>query len=176
MVASFSENKDYTTFVDVAQKILSNRKDITFVTIGDGEYFEHIKNRIKPEFQANFKLPGKQKRVLDIVNIFDIGILTTNTRVHGEGIPNVVMEYMALKKPVIATDCGGNRELIEDNQTGFLINAEEPDQLEEKILLLLENQELFEQFGQNGYEKLKNEFNLEVMGENFLQLYCKLIS
>jgi glycosyltransferase involved in cell wall biosynthesis len=45
------------------------------------------------------------KRVLNIVNIFDIGILTTNTR-DGEGISNSIMEYMALKKPVIVTDVG----------------------------------------------------------------------
>jgi len=36
------------------------------------------------------------------------------------------MEYMALKKPVITTDCGGNRELVENNHTGFLMNPENP--------------------------------------------------
>ena len=59
-------------------------------------------------------MPGKQKRVLNIVNIFDIGILATQQEIHGEGISNAVMEYMALQKPIIVTDCGGNRELVEE--------------------------------------------------------------
>jgi glycosyltransferase involved in cell wall biosynthesis len=50
MVATFSENKDYQTFVDAAQFVLEKRKDVTFMAIGDGEYLETIKKRIKPEF------------------------------------------------------------------------------------------------------------------------------
>jgi len=171
MVATFSENKDYKTFIDAAQLVLEKRKDVTFMAIGDGDYFEAIKKRIKPEFLDNFRFPGKQKRVLNIVNTFDIGVLTTFT----EGISNSIMEYMALKKPVITTDCGGNRELVEDERTGFLVKPESPLQIADKILLLMKNKVLAEKLGQNGYEKLKNEFNLENMGKNFLQLYNRLL-
>ncbi|MBF0234977.1 MAG: glycosyltransferase family 4 protein, partial [Desulfamplus sp.] len=117
MVASFSNKKDHKTFVDAAHRVLEKRKDITFILIGDGDFFDEIKNRIRPEFQDNFRMPGTQKRIMNIVNIFDIGVLATYT----EGISNAVMEYMALKKPVIVTDCGGNKELVEDHHTGFLV-------------------------------------------------------
>ena len=171
MVGTFSENKDYPTFVDAAQMLLEQRKDITFMAIGDGDYFEALKKRIKPEFKDFFRFPGKQKRVLNIVNIFDFGVLTTNTRVHGEGIPNVVMEYMALKKAVIVTDCGGNRELVEDKRTGFLVEPLKPLQLQDKISLLLDKEGLAERFGLNGYQKLKKEFSLSRMGEELTKLY-----
>jgi len=174
MVASFSEKKDYSTFVKAAHMVLEKRDDVTFIAVGDGQYFEDIKKQIKPEFKDRIRLIGKQQRVLNIVNLFDIGVLATNTQVHGEGIPNVVMEYMALKKPVIATDCGGNRELIEDNCTGFLVNAANPEQIKEKIVLLLDNRKMAEELGLNGYKKLKNEFSLEVMGREFLALYREL--
>ena len=98
MVASFSERKDHITFIAAAKKLMKKRNDITFITIGDGINFKAAKKLIYPEFQDNFKMVGKQNRVLNIVNLFDIGILTTNTPVHCEGIPNAVMEYMALKK------------------------------------------------------------------------------
>ena len=171
MVANFSENKDYQTFVGAAQMLLQKRKDITFVAVGDGIYFDSVKSCVKPEFNHYFRFAGQQKRVLNIINIFDIGILTTNTRVHGEGIPNVVMEYMALKKPVIVTDCGGNSELVDDKHSGFLVDPLNPVQLKENISLLLENEDLSIQFGQNGYDKLKREFDLNLMGEFFLKLY-----
>lgn len=176
MVATFSDKKDYKTFVDAAQMVLEQRKDVTFVAIGDGEYFDQIKKQIRPEVKSYFKMPGTQKRVLNIANIFDIGILATNIRTHGEGIPNAVMEYMALKKPVIVTDCGGNRELVEDNHTGFLVETENPAQMAEKISLLLDNKALAAELGQNGYEKLTNEFSLDVMGNSFLKLYRKLVA
>jgi glycosyltransferase involved in cell wall biosynthesis len=174
MVASFSNKKDYKTFVDAAHIVLDKRKDITFMAIGGGDNFAEIKNRIKPEFQEHFKMPGTQKRILNIVNIFDIGILATNTRVHGEGIPNVVMECMALKKPVIVTDCGGNKELVENNITGFLVDPENPKQIAQKISLLLDNDILALELGQTGYKKLKKEFSLDVMGNEFLKLYRRI--
>lgn len=170
MVASFSEKKDYKTFIDAGQMVLEKRNDVTFAAIGDGVYLDTIQNYIKPELEDNFRLPGKQNRVLNVVNIFNICILSTYT----EGISNAIMEYMALKKPAIVTDCGGNRELVENNHTGFLVEAENPSQIAEKILLLLENKDLAENMGQNGYEKLKNEFSLEVMGKAFLRLYQQL--
>jgi len=170
MVATFSDKKDYATFVNAAHLILEKRDDVTFIAIGDGEYFEDIKKQIKPEFKNSIKMPGKQKRVLNIVNLFDIGMLTTYT----EGISNVVMEYMALKKPVITTDCGGSRELVENNHTGFLVEPENPLEIEEKISLLLNNKKLSEEFGRNGFEKLKKEFSLKVMGREFLKLYREM--
>ena len=50
---------------------------------------------------------GKIANVENIINIFDIGILITNSKVHGEGVSNSIIEYMALGKPVIATRGGG---------------------------------------------------------------------
>ncbi len=174
MVATFSDKKDYKTFVNAAQMILEQRQDVTFMAIGDGEYFDQMKNQIRPEFKNYFRLPGTQKRVLNIANIFDIGILTTNIQTHGEGIPNAVMEYMALQKPVIVTACGGNRELVDDHHTGFLVEAENPARMAEKISFLLNNKSIAAEFGQNGYKKLKKEFSLDVMGNSFLKLYTKL--
>jgi glycosyltransferase involved in cell wall biosynthesis len=167
MVASFSDKKDYDTFIKSAYLVLEKRTDVTFVAVGDGDNFEKIKENIKEDFKDNIKLLGRQKRVLNIVNIFDIGILATYT----EGISNSVMEYMALKKPVITTDCGGNRELVENNKTGFLVNAKNPYEIKDKILRLLDDKELQIYFGLNGFNKLEKEFSQEVMGKNFLRLY-----
>jgi glycosyltransferase involved in cell wall biosynthesis len=175
MVASFSDKKDYSTYIRAAKLVTDYRDDVTFVAVGAGEFFEDIKHEIyKNKNQDKVKLLGKQKRVLNIVNCFDIGVLATNIRVHGEGIPNVVMEYMALKKPVIATDCGGNRELVEDNKSGFLVQAENPEKVAEKILFLINNRDKALEIGQNGYNKLKEEFSLEAMGYSFLKLYKEL--
>ena len=170
MVGSFSEKKDYRTFVGAAQMLLEERKDITFVAVGDGIFFDSVKNRVKPEYNDYFRFTGQQKRVLNVVNIFDIGVLATFT----EGISNSIMEYMALRKPVVATDCSGNREIVENERTGLLVEMGNPVQLKENISLFLENEDLSIQFGQNGYDKLKREFDLNLMGDSFLKLYREM--
>jgi alpha-maltose-1-phosphate synthase len=86
----------------------------------------------------------------------------------------VLMEYMALKKPVIATDSGGVREIVEDQQTGFLVQGGNSSQIKDCIFLLLNNQSLAEKIGQKGYDKLQREFNLNTMGNKFLKLYTEL--
>lgn len=81
---------------------------------------------------------------------------------------------MALGKPVVATDCGGNRELVKEGKTGLLVNASDSLAMVKKILLLLENKEIANDFGRNGRERLRSEFNLEKMGNEFENLYREL--
>ena len=105
--------------------ILNNRKDVTFLVIGNGINLE--KCRMKARGHEKIKFLGFQNDIESIVNVFNAGVLLTNQDVHGEGISNSIMEYMALGKPVIATDGGGTKELIVDGKTGFLVQPKSPD-------------------------------------------------
>ena len=69
----------------------------------------------------------------EIIKLFDICVLTNNTNGHAEGISNSIMEYMALGKPVIATNAGGNKELILDKVSGFLIKPFDINDLLKRI-------------------------------------------
>ena len=88
-----------------------------------GENLKSFESMIPIEFKDKIIFTGKQKHVESIINIFDIGVLCS---CYGEGISNTIMEYMALGKPVIATDCGGNKEIVVHNVTGFLIEPKNP--------------------------------------------------
>lgn len=167
MVATFSEKKDYETFITTAKSIIKERDDVTFIAIGDGIYYDKFYNSIADTDRNRIKLLGRQKRILNIVNVFDVGVLTTFT----EGISNSIMEYMALKKPVIVTYCDGNRELVSNNITGFLISVSSHSQLKDKITYLLDNESIRFFLGNNGYRKLKQNYSLDKMGQNFLSLY-----
>jgi glycosyltransferase involved in cell wall biosynthesis len=174
MVATFSKNKDYANFIKTAKMIIDERDDVTFVTIGDGENFKYISQMIDSKYKTRIISLGKKKHVLNYINTFDIGVLATNALIHGEGISNVVMEYMALKKPTIVTACGGNYELVDDGYTGFLIQDKNPYQMKNYISLLLDNAILAKRMGENGYNKLKQEYSIEKMGNTFLRLYRSL--
>ena len=110
MVARFSSKKDYFAFVDTAIRILNTRRDVTFLAVGDGEYRERCLNRVPAELKNYILFPGELQQVEPVIDLFTIGVLCSSP--HGEGISNSIMEYMALAKPVVATDCPGNHELV----------------------------------------------------------------
>ena len=175
MVATFSKKKDYLTYIDAAVSVLNIRKDVTFIAVGDGGYLEVCKNRVPENLAGRIIFLGKIKGVESLINMFDIGVLTTNACVQGEGISNSIMEYMAFGKPVVATDCGGNRELVIDGQTGFLVGNGDSGSLSRSILALLSNEKLAKRLGDAGRERLRKYFDIERMTQNHVALYRALL-
>jgi glycosyltransferase involved in cell wall biosynthesis len=169
MVAEFNRFKDYATFIRSAQKISQSRKDVLFVAVGDGETLE-----VSKEIAAGsetIKFLGKRQNIEEIVDSFNIGVLSTFT----EGISNSIMEYMALGKPVVATDGGGTKELVMEGETGYLVPAEDPDALAAKLEYLLDNSDVAQRMGTAGEAKLRHEFSMERMVEETVQLYQRAI-
>jgi glycosyltransferase involved in cell wall biosynthesis len=168
MVASIYFKKDHESLMLAAKKILRQRNDVTFVCIGDGPRLEQIKEMAENSERIIFT--GIRNDVESIVNIFDIGLLIT----FEEGISNSIMEYMALAKPVIATDGGGTKELVIDGETGFLIPQKSPDLLAEKIDYLLNNKNLRKNMGEKGRERIQKEFHIDKMINEHIKLYIKV--
>ena len=176
MVAAFEDRKDYKTLVDAAMILIESDPDIRFVLVGSGKNFEEIDISIPLQLKSKILLLGKRSDVESIVNIFDVGVLLTNSKVHGEGISNSILEYMALSKPVIATRGGGTNELVLDQVNGYLIDTESSEQLVEKIKILKRNAQLRNEIGINGKRLIVENFNANLMTKNYLDQYKKLIN
>jgi glycosyltransferase involved in cell wall biosynthesis len=108
----------------------------------------------------------------EIDMVINIGVLTS---VYGEGISNSIMEYMSLGKPVVATKCGGNEELVVDGETGYLVQNGDFNGLADRLISLLDNSRQAEKMGRMGNERLKAAFGLERMTHDFATLYQKLL-
>jgi glycosyltransferase involved in cell wall biosynthesis len=171
MVASFTENKDHLTFVKSALEILKKREDISFILVGDGHLSNYYYNLIKDKHETKFRFLGKIHNVEEIINACDIGILTTNVNIHGEGISNSLLEFMALRKPVIATRCSGNLELISNGINGYLADPFDPYEIADKILLLIDNKNLYNQIAGQAQYSVRNSFNIETMTSRYIKLY-----
>ncbi len=171
MSGGFYIRKDYKTFVEAGQLVLKNRKDVTLIAIGDGPNLEAIKNSVDDEFKENFRFVGKQRDVDSIVNIFTIGVLSSNMEQHGEGISNSIMEYMIFNKPAVATNGGGTPELIINNETGLLVEPKNAIDMAKKIEYLLNNPSIAEEMGVKGRERIETHFSIQVMIDQFYQLY-----
>lgn len=171
MVAGFTPKKDWNTFIQSGLDLLSLTSDLCIVAVGDGPLLSQFKELIPQKYQSRFLFTGLQKDVESIINIFNIGVLTTNAEVHGEGISNAILEYMALSKPVIASYGGGTDEAIEHEKTGLLIPPNEPGILTERIKELLNHTSLCTEMGAKGRERLEKIFGLTRMNQEFYQIY-----
>ncbi|MDE3185554.1 MAG: glycosyltransferase [Bacteroidota bacterium] len=175
MVAAFEERKDYKTLIKAAIFLTTQHENIRFVLVGDGNDLEKIKTSVPPLLKNKILFLGRRTDVESIINIFDIGVLLTNTKVHGEGISNSLIEYMALGKPAIATKGGGTNEVVIDNENGYLIDPGKESQLIEKIENLIEQKKLLERFGAKGYQMAREKFDLAIMTSNYIKIYQNLI-
>jgi glycosyltransferase involved in cell wall biosynthesis len=170
MVACFSENKDYPTFFKAAQILLKNRNDVTFLAIGNRTDSDESRDLIAGQFIDHFRLLGRKSNPESYIASMDICVLSTFT----EGISNSIMEYMALGKPVIATDGGGTNEIVEDCVTGYLIGQSNPLQLAEKIEMLLEDPGSRMLMGAKGKERVSRFFSIDQMTKKYIDLYLNM--
>ena len=175
MVAAFEERKDYDTLIRAALTLVKQNEKINFLLVGNGADFSRIKALVPIDLQHRIVFAGKRSDVEAIINMFDVGILLTNSSIHGEGISNSILEYMALGKPVIATRGGGTDEAILDNETGYLIGNGRDDQLVNKIMLLMESGELRAGLGRRGRQLISEQFNLVNMTNQYIQVYKRLL-
>ncbi|WP_194976263.1 glycosyltransferase [Aquiflexum lacus] len=178
MIASFSKNKDYEKFFKVGIALNELRSDFTFIGVGffKADFPDLFNEAIElTKIYPNLRpIPGTSN-VESLVNACDLGVLFSNTEVHGEGISNSIIEYMALGKPVIANDAGGTKEVVRNGENGYLIKDETPEQIAKMINSLLDNPDKMKEMGMNSKNRILTEFTLSRMGGEFEKVYKSLI-
>jgi glycosyltransferase involved in cell wall biosynthesis len=114
---------------------------------------------------------GKIPNPLPLVRAADICVLCSET----EGLSNAVIEYMLAGKPVICTDVGGNRELVVNEETGFLISLGDVAGMARRMVQLLMGPELARAMGERGGERARRLFSREAMIAHHEALYLQLL-
>lgn len=178
MVASFTKNKDYNLFFKIAEQVTGKRDDITFIAAGDNCEDGSVVQRLDKSLSHNARiiLTGRISDVEALVNSCNIGVLFSNTAVHGEGISNSIIEYMSLARPVIANDAGGTREIVHHNVNGYLVTSQSESEITGMILSLIDNPEKCRAFGEAGRKIIEDHFSLDKMGRAFEETYKQVIS
>lgn len=161
--------KDHEYLLRAAREIIPRMKNLKFLIVGDGpmrDSLESLSERLG--IKENVVFTGKRDDIKDLLYISDISVLSSIR----EGFSNVVLESMACGKPVVATDVGGNKEIIIDGENGFIVPSRDKDALADKILALAGNEELTEKMGLAAKETVKN-FSLSQMAYKTEKLYEK---
>jgi glycosyltransferase involved in cell wall biosynthesis len=135
-IGRLSPEKGQFDLLEAARRIGPVRPQVYFVFTGDGPDEAGLRARAAEYGLADRVLfTGKMKDARPVFRDLDILALTSHT----EGFPNVVLEALCMETPVLATDVGGTREIIEDEVTGVLIQARQPDRIEQGLLRLLDD-------------------------------------
>ena len=157
MVARLIEDKDPITFLHAARQILLAKPKVRFLLVGNGPLFNASQEMAKKlGIFDSVVFTGERKDIPDLLNIMDIVVLSSSTT---EGCSNSIMEAMYMGKPVVATNVGGNPELVADGQTGFLVPPQNPNEMAKAILTLLDDSNLALQMGLHARQQANQRFS-----------------
>lgn len=171
MVSNFRVGKDYRTFFEGALRLINVCNDICFIAIGGGPLLNNFLHDYG-SISDRLKILGYKNCSADYINTFDIGVLLSYECVgHGEGISNSIMEYMSFGLPVIASNSGGNGEIVMDGETGLLVSEKSVDEFITAVTTLISDRILMKNMGHAGKRRLTEHFSIQQMVTKTLNVY-----
>jgi glycosyltransferase involved in cell wall biosynthesis len=167
-----SDVKGHSTLIEAARNVCGKFPQVKFVLIGDGKKRTEFEAKVSAlGLQSNFLFLGSRQNVPEILACCDIAVLPSQA----EGFSNALLEYMAMGLPTVATDVGGNPEVIENGVNGLLVKPNHPAALADAISSLLENPHFASQLGPAGKERVRRHFNFAQLTSNVDALYTELL-
>ena len=172
IVANLREMKRHITLIRAAAEVVKTEANVCFVLVGDGPLRLYLEEMVRfYEVQDYIYFAGSQTDILPYLKMFDIGVNCSAK----EGMSNAIMEYMIYGIPSIVSYAGGNPELIENGINGFTFKLDRYNELAEKILLLLNDDELQTKFMNESLNKIQSKFSIENMINSYDNLFKKLV-
>ncbi|GFZ79966.1 glycosyl transferase group 1 [Compostibacillus humi] len=173
-LGSINERKGIDLLIDSYINVSKIYDDLHLLLIGDvslgyEEYWEQQLNKLIIA-DVPFTIKPYRKNVSEGYSAMDIFVLPSNS----EGLPRVVIEAMAHKIPVIATDVGGISEVIPNNEIGYLIKKGNQYELIKAIELLKENEDYRIKMSKNGQKYCITKFNHKKFSEDINKFFLDL--
>ena len=176
IVARLSPVKDHATFIMAASLVLEDVPNAVFLISG---IEEEIKRQDLKELSesvnlnSNILLLDRHEPVNELLSILDVGVIASKG---SEVIARVAMEYLASGIPVVTTDINVLPEIIEDEVNGFVIPAENPYEMAEAIIKILQNDSLKDKISKQNTEDFKNKFEMNIVAKAVLKIYERLVN
>jgi len=169
IVARLSREKDIFTLIK-AFKIINKKISSNLLIVGDGP----LRNKLEEFVRGikNIQFLGMRTDIPKLMSSFDVYVLSSLT----EGNSQTIREAMACSKPVVATNVGGNPELIVHGETGLLVPKKDFVKMAEAIIRLLKDNKLREKMGKAGRKRVEKYFTIQQQARNYERLYKELLN
>ncbi len=174
-VGRISAEKDLDTWLRAAVMISTRIPKARFLLVGDGREgntqkgLEQLADSLGIADRIVFA--GYRRNLLSVYAAFDIFLLTSRR----EGLPNSILESMAMGLPVVTTDVAGAKELVVDKKTGFVLPQGDVDGLADALISLATNGELRSRMGSYGRQRVESEFTFDARMQKIENLYDSLV-
>ncbi len=170
-IGRLSPVKGYEYLIRAFALLLEKYKDLQLLIVGDGPQKNELQNvtrRLKIEKKLRFTEP--QLDTVEPLCIMDIFVSSSVQ----EGLGLSLVEALASKRPVVATDVGGVSSLVKNRRTGLLANPRDSSSLARAISSLLKDSRLRSRLGREGCKWVEEEFTISNMVNKIEQVYTKV--
>ncbi|MGG4488684.1 glycosyltransferase family 4 protein [Metabacillus idriensis] len=170
-IAEFNQNKRQIDVVEACEILKQKTDNFIILLVGEGDDFRDIQKQIYDrKLDEYIKCLGFRGDIPRILSITDIGLLVSIR----EGLSRSVMEMMAMNIPVIATNIRGNRDLITNEENGYLVPIKNPSLLALRCCQLINNRTLCKQYGEAGKSKIEHQHSINHVLEQMEMVYREL--
>ncbi|MBI2644498.1 MAG: glycosyltransferase family 4 protein [Candidatus Wildermuthbacteria bacterium] len=176
VIARLVKEKGYLDLFQAWQEVAEKFPEALLLIIGPVE--PEKGDAVDPEIVKSYGIAkstiflGERLDVDELYPLMDVFVLPS----HREGLPYSLLEASAMEKPIVATDVGGCREIIEHHTTGILIPAKSPDQLAQAIMYLFEHPKEAALMGKNARAKVERGFDEQFVFQRLREEYQELVS
>lgn len=169
-VSRMTYDKGISYAIEAIKKI--EDPNLNFIFVGDGPYNEVLINELNKEIEdGKVFILGKRNDVSRILSESDIFLFPT---LH-ENLSNALLEACAYKLCVIATNVGGNPEVIKNQESGLLIDPKNSDAIVDSLNHLMTNEYLIEQYSNKANETVNENFSQKYIYSQLNELYKKVL-
>lgn len=167
--------KDHAFFLDVLKEIeQQTTKRVKVFIVGDGEEFESIKEKVLT-FPNNERFSITMTSWIKDIASFNPGMDIICLCSKNEGTPVSLIEAQASNVVIVSTDVGGVKDILLENETGFIVTKGAKTEYTQKLLQLIEEDELRKMMGNKGWEHVKVKFHYSTLVANVEGLYKRLL-
>ena len=160
-VSKLRIEKNFDDLIGAFQKISHLYPGARLLLIGDGperDSLEKLSNELGIKKQVVFL--GNRTDIPELLSVFDMFVLMSNF----EGLSNALLEALASRLPIIASDIPANSEVVHNNINGYLVKPHDIGKIEEQILNLVKNKEYLNNYSKNSL-RIAKQFSLEEIAQ-----------
>jgi len=170
-IGRLSEEKGHIYLIEAIKRVREVNSNIILIFVGDGQLREMLQNKTAElGLQKHVRFLGIQRDIPKILSLIDIFVLPSLS----EGVPMVILEAMAAKKPIIATNVGAIPNILSHNETGIIVTPRDHNGIANAILALLKDPDKLADLGHKAYLKVNNKYSSKIMVKKYIEIYNDL--
>jgi glycosyltransferase involved in cell wall biosynthesis len=172
IVSKLWDGKGHEILIRAFKKLKEEINDAVLAIVGEGYLHGKLVNLVHRLGLADAVIfTGFQMDVSEIIATFDVAVLPS----YFEGMGRVLLEAMAMEKPVVASRVGGIPDLVHDGVNGILVTPGAIPELKSGLLKILRNPVMAIEMGKEGRKRIKEEFNVDSMVQSIERVYHELL-